>query len=49
MSTTSATFQLAAREVEQPLSQVISVYDHSQNKANGFLNVSGSGGDDGGA
>lgn len=38
-STTSATFQLAAKEFDPPLSQIVSVYDHSQNKANDFLNV----------
>lgn len=39
-STTSATFQLAAKEFDPPLSQIVSVYDHTQNKAKDFLNVS---------
>lgn len=38
--TTSANYQLAAKEYEHPLSQVISVYDHSQNKIKGFAKVS---------
>lgn len=38
--TTSATFQLAAKEYDPPLSKIVSVYDHTQNKANGFLQVS---------
>lgn len=36
----SASFQLAAKEYDPPLSQIVSVYDHSQNKANDFLHVS---------
>lgn len=38
-STTSATFQLAAKEYDPPLSQIIGVYDHTQNKAKDFLHV----------
>lgn len=38
--TTSATYQLAAKEYDPPLSQIVSAYDHTQNKAKDFLHVS---------